>query len=233
VGDPARTIAVMPQPELTVTTIRYLYATTWLPTSDREDLVAVPGGATRALDTAANLLHTAIWNLRRQGVLELEQLRPVEEEPVLFLGGRSFCRFDFSDPGYDSPGLEGALVKAARTVGPSERFLDKAVDRLSHEDDYGIRRLVLALELKDRFPWDTVVGHCLAEAAAAGLVRQKGWLLKVVEILDLPAIQSLREQSDELRAARRADMEREPELHNAVIADCLQAIHWAYGDAGD
>ena len=63
--------------ELTETTIRYLYATTWLPSTTKEHTVAVPGGATTALDTAGNLLNIAIWSLRRQGLMEFEQLRPV------------------------------------------------------------------------------------------------------------------------------------------------------------
>jgi hypothetical protein len=47
-------------PELTETTIRYLYATTWLP-----------------FDAAGNLLHIAMWSLQRQGLVEFEQLRTV------------------------------------------------------------------------------------------------------------------------------------------------------------
>ena len=46
--------------ELTETTIRYVYATTWLPSSTKDHTVAVPGGATTALDTAGNLLHIAM-----------------------------------------------------------------------------------------------------------------------------------------------------------------------------
>ena len=67
------------------TTIRYLYATSWLPCDERQHTVAVPGGSTTAYDTAANLLHTALWNLRRQGIVELRQLRPLEKEPVTVL----------------------------------------------------------------------------------------------------------------------------------------------------
>jgi hypothetical protein len=191
-------------------------------------VVAVPGGATVALDTAGNLLHTALWNLRRQGVFEFQQLRPVQKERVVVLGGRSFSRFEFRDPGVDLRGLEGALIKAARTVGPSDRFLDGAIDRITDEDEYGVRRLVVAMNLHYMAPWATVTGHCFAEAAAAGLVKQKGWAIKRVAIIDSAAIDSLRERNDELRAERRADMEREPELHNAVIADCLQAVQGAY-----
>jgi hypothetical protein len=218
----------VPPPALTVTTIRYLFATSWLPCNPSEHLVAVPGGATTALDTAANLLHTALWNLRRQRVIELHELRPVQKERVVVLGGRSFARFEFRDPGVDLRGLEGALLRAARTVGPPQGVVGRAVDRITDEDDYGVRRLVLAMDLNYRAPWGTVAGHCFAEAAAAGLVKESGWAIKKVAIVDPAAIESLRELGDELRAARKADMEREPELHHAVIADCLQAVNWAH-----
>jgi len=204
----------MAPPELTVTTIRYLFATSWLPRSESEQLVAVPDSGTTAWDTAANLLHTALWNLRRQGVIDFHQLRPVEEEKVVVLGGRSFARFEFRDPGVELRGLEGALLRAARKV---------------EQDDYGVRHLVRAMDLRYQAPWGTVTAHCFAEAAAAGLVEEKGWAIKRVEIIDPEAVASLRERNDELRAARKADMEREPDLHHAVIADCLRALYSAYG----
>ena len=49
-------------------------------------------------------------------------------------------------------------------------------------------------------PWGTVCSHCFAE------------------------VESLREQHEELRAARGAYLEAEPELTNAVIGDCLQVV---------
>jgi hypothetical protein len=219
----------MDPPRLTVTTIRYLYATTWLPCDEREKTVAVPGGQTTALDTAGNLLHTALWNLRRQGVFDFEQLRPVEVEQVVVLGGRSFSSFEFRDPGQDLRGLEGALIMAARDVASGGGFADRQIDRVTGEDGHGVRRLVTAMPLHNMAPWATVVGYCFAEAEAAGLVEHKGWAIKRVAITDPPAIESLRARNDELRATRAADMEREPELHNAVIADCLHAIKNAYG----
>jgi hypothetical protein len=79
---------------LTDATLRYLYATTWLPAGGNDHAVAVPGGSTRAIDTAGNLLHLAMWSLRRDGLMEFEQLRPVEEERVRVLGGRPFAAFE-------------------------------------------------------------------------------------------------------------------------------------------
>jgi hypothetical protein len=75
-------------PALTETTIRYLFATSWLPSEPSAFRVRVPGGWTTGIDTGGNLLHIALWNLRRQGLMEFEQLRPVEDEPVRFLGRR-------------------------------------------------------------------------------------------------------------------------------------------------
>ncbi len=198
---------------LTETTLRYLYATTWLPSADNDYSVAVPGGATRAIDTAGNLLHIAMWSLRRQGLMEFTQLREVEEERVRVLGGRSFAGFELLDPGPRQPGLEGALLDAARTVA---------------SDDRGVRPLVRALDLDNRSPWDTVCNHCFAEAAAAALVETKGRLFRKVVFTDMAAVESLRGRHDELRAARGAYLDAEPELTNAVMSDCLRTVADAY-----
>ena len=220
----------MEPPKLTATTIRYLYATTWLPGADgggREHTVQVPAGKTRALDTAANLIHTALWNLRRQGVFDFEQLRPVENESVMVLGSRSFTRFEFRDPGIDLRGLEGALIRAARKVRASDGVIDRAIQRVTDEDEHGMRRLIYAMDLNHRAPWLTVTSHCFVEAKAAGLVEETGWATKKVKIVDEASVESLRERNDELRAARKADMDREPDLHHAVIADGVMAVNWA------
>jgi hypothetical protein len=200
-------------PQLTETTVRYLFSTTWLPATTKEQIVAVPGGATTALDTAGNLLHIAMWSLRRQGLMEFEQLRPVEKERVRVLGGRSFSAFELLDASATARGLEGALLEAARRVGGDER---------------GVRPLVRALDLDNRSPWNTVCNHCFREAAAAGLVEVKGRLFPKVVFTDIEAVESLREQHDELRAARGAYLDAEPDLTGAVIADCLRTVADAY-----
>ena len=218
----------MGPPAVTETTIRYLYATTWLPSTTKQDIVAVPGGATTALDTAGNLLHCAMWNLRGQGLMEFEQLRELEDEPVRVFGGRSFSRFKLLDASTTLPGLEGALLHAAASVDPPEGWLQEGIDRVTEEDEGGVRRLVRALNLDNRSPWDSVCNHCLAEAAAAGLVKAKGRLFRKVVFTDLPAVESLRERHDELRAARGAYLDAEPDLTNAVMSDCLRTIADAY-----
>ena len=203
----------MGPPALTETTIRYLFATSWLPCNSKQDLVAVPGGATTAIDTAGNLLHIAMWNLRRQGLMEFEQLRPVEKERARVLGGKSFAGFRLIDGSARLPGLEGALLDASRSVEQADR---------------GLRALVRALDLDNRSPWGSVCGHCFAEASAAGLVATKGRLFRKVVITDQGTVESLRERHDELRAARGAYLDAEPDLTNAAMADCLRTVADAY-----
>lgn len=218
----------MGPPALTETTIRYLFATSWLPSDSKQDIVAVPGGATTAIDTAGNLLHIALWNLRRQGLMEFVQLRPVEKERVTVLGGRSFTRFELLDESAELPGLEGALLDAARAVARTDARIARAIDRLTNEDQRGVRLLVRALELDNRSPWDSVCNHCFAEASAAGLVNAKGRFFRKVVISDPAAVEALREQGDQLRTARGAYLEAEPELTSAAMADCLHAVSAAY-----
>jgi hypothetical protein len=211
-------------PELTETTIRYLFATSWLPSDPEQQLARVPGGSTTGLDTGGNLLHIAMWNLRRQGLMEFEQVREVEEERVTVLGGRSFARFKLLHDGATLRGLEGALLEAARSVESRDGRIAKTFDRVTDEDQQGVRLLVRALDLDNRSPWGTVCGHCFAEASAANLVETKGRLFRKIVISDPAAVESLRERNDELRAARGAYLEAEPELTNAVISDCLNVV---------
>jgi hypothetical protein len=201
--------------DLTETTVRYLYATTWLPTETNEWTVAVPGGSTKAVDTAGNLLHIAMWNLRRIGAMEFEQLRPFEEERVRVLGGKPFSSFTLVDTEARMPGLEGALLDAARATPPGD-----------------VRALVRSLHLDGKGPWNTVCGHCFAEAHAAGLVEIKGRVFKKVAFTDMTAVEALRDRNDELRAARGEYLDAEPELTTAVIGDCLRTVVDGYSPRG-
>jgi hypothetical protein len=129
------------------------------------------------------------------------------------LGGRPFSRFELLEGRAQLPGLEGALLRVAAGVEPPKR---------------DVRCLVRALDLDNRGPWNTVCNHCFAEAHAAGLVAVKGRLFKKVVFTDMPAVEALRERHDELRAARGAYLEAEPELTNAVLSDCLRTVVDAY-----
>ena len=201
----------MSAPELTETTIRYLFATSWLPADSGAQAVAVPGGSTIGVDTGGNLLHIAMWNLRGRGLMDFEQLRPVERERVRVLGGEPFSGFRLVDAEARMPGLEGALLDAARSTRTGD-----------------VRALVRALGLDNRGPWRTVVGRPFREAAAAGLVSVKGRLFKKTVIDDPAAVDSLLPRHDELRAARGAYLDAEAELTGAVMTDCLQTVADAY-----
>ncbi len=201
----------MPAPTLTEATVRYLFATTWLPCDAKQQTVAVPGGAATAIDAAGNLLHIAMWSLRRQGLMAFEQLRPVEEERIRVLGGKPFSSFEVLEGGPALPGLEGALLRAAQNATGGD-----------------VRSLVRALDLDNRSPWDSVCNHCFTEAAGAGLVERKGRLFPKVVFTDMAAVESLRERHDELRAARGDYLDAEPELTNAVMSDCLRTVVDAY-----
>ena len=98
----------------------------------------------------------------------------------------------------------------------------------SRSSDGGVRALVRALDLDNRSPWGSVCSHCFAEASAAGLVARKGRLFPKIVITDEAAVESLRERHDELRAARGAYLDAEPDLTNAAMADCLQTVADAY-----
>jgi hypothetical protein len=59
-------------------------------------------------------------------------------------------------------------------------------------------------------------------------VSTKGRFLRTVVISDPATVESLRQRHDELRAARGAYLDAEPELTNAAMADCLQTVADAY-----
>jgi len=198
-------------PELTETTIRYLFATAWLPCDTSQQVVAVPGGSTTAIDTGGNLLHIAMWNLRRRGLMEFEQLRPVERERVRVLGGRPFSGHTLVDPEARLPGLEGALLEAARAAAPGD-----------------VRALVRALDLDNRGPWNTVTGHCFPRLIGHDDLLEQAALDPHEPRRRSLVVESLRERNDELRAARGAYLDAEPDLTFAVMSDCLRTVTDAY-----
>ena len=113
-----------------------------------------------AIDTPGNLLHIAMWKLRRQGLMEFEQLRPVEKERVRVLGRQIVLGVQAPRLGSAETGrARGRLLGAARAVPGA---------------DAGCAPLVRALDLDNRSPWGSVCGHCFAEASAAGLVDDQG-----------------------------------------------------------
>ena len=231
----------MAAPVLTASAVSYLYAGEWAPPPESGSAwtMSAPGGDVDGVAAAANLLNVAIWRLGEQGLVSIRQLRPVTEERVVTLGGKSFARLEATAHGAEPPGLEGRLLAAARDrqrhglgarIG---RIGARLFDRMSEEDEYGVRGLVLALDLNSRHPWSTVAGICRQELCEAGLARMEGGALGRRWILDPAALEANRDHGREIRAAREAYRHRAPDLDDAVAADCAAAIRWAYSTSND
>jgi hypothetical protein len=205
-----------------------------MPTDDSNWAMRAPGDTkVHGLEFAANLLDVAIWTLCEQRLVEIEQLRPYEVERAGgVMGGSSFVRLTLVDPSATRPGLEGALLDAAREQakerGRAGRMVDRVVNRLSGDDERGLRGIVRTLDIHGAEPWVRVAGYCLGEAASAGLAKAKGRMLPKPVITNQAAVEELQPRLAESRAARRAYREREEELDNAVLADCIQALHWSH-----
>jgi hypothetical protein len=222
----------VPAAEVTTTTVRYLFASSWAQGESSNWGMHVPGAKVAGLDTAANLLSIAVWSLREQGLVEVQQLRPVTEERVVTMGGKSATRMAaLEGPATALPGLEGALLAQARERperGMLGRLDDAIGQHLSGDDERGLRGLVLALNLNSGTPWTSVTNHCREEARAAGLIEVKGRLFKKPVIADPAAVQALEKRDAEIVAARDAFKEKEAELDGAIYADCAAAVSWAH-----
>jgi len=205
-------------PDLTATTVRYLFASDWAPPTESNWTLRVPGASVDGLDTAGSLLNLAIWSLRQQGLVDVEQLRQVETERVTVMGGHSFARLRVLEGDPVLAGLEGALLRKA---------LEKP-EALPGDDEDGVRGLVLALGLHDKAPWTSVAGYCFAEARDAGLVEVKGRMIRKPAITDPAAVEELAPRNAEIAAARTDYREQEPDLDGAVLSDCLAAVSWAH-----
>ena len=191
----------------------------------------VPGAKVAGFDTAANLLKIAIWSLREQGLVEVEQLRPVKSERVVVMGGRSFVRVrPLPGEALRLGGLEGALLTKAREDPKSGLLgkLDDAIAKGLSDDEGGLRGLVLALNLTSGSPWNSVANYCRDEARAAGLIELQGRVFKKPVIAGPAAVSALEARDEEIVSARRRYKEQEPELDNAVLSDCAAAVDWAH-----
>jgi hypothetical protein len=204
--------------DLSAATIRYLFASSWAPPPDSGISVHVPDAEVDGPDTTGNLLNLAIWSLCERGLVEVEQLRPVEVERAGgVLGGESFSRArPLPGEAIRLGGLDAALLRKARE---------------NPEDDS--RRLVLHLEIGGGAPWQRVAEICFQEAEAAGLVESKGRIRRKPVIADPAGVEALRERDAEIVAARGKYREEHEELDNAVLADCIHALHWAHSTPND
>jgi hypothetical protein len=197
---------------LTASAVSYIFASQWAPRDSGAFALRVPGARVNGPDTAGNLLNVAIWSLREQGQVEVEQLRPLETERAgAPLGGDSFARLRALGGGPEQPGLEGALLGVLR----------------ESPERGDVRAVVLGLDLDHNGPWNTVGNHCFGEAEAAELLAAEGSALRRPVIADKAAVEALRERDAEIVAARGAYRESNAELDGAVVADCIHAVHWA------
>jgi hypothetical protein len=181
---------------------------------------------------AGNLLDVALWTLGEDGLIEVEQRRPYAVEKVGgVMGGSSFTRVTMLDPVTTRPGLEGAVLDAAREQADERsaagRLVDRAINRLSGDEQGGLRSVVRTLDIEGSEPWVDVGGYCIAEAVAAGLAKTEGRLRPKPVITNPAVVEELEPRLAESRAARRAYRDREEELDNCVLADCLHALHWS------
>ncbi len=156
---------------LSATTVRYLFAADWAVRDESMDGMFVPGAKVHARNTGGNLLNFAVWSLQHQGLIEIEQLRPAQEEGMLVAGGRSFTRArPLPGEAAQLGGLEGALLTKMRTRDPQKGLGRKIARALSKDDEWGLRGSLAELDYDRWSPWGSVAGLCFAEAKSAGLV---------------------------------------------------------------
>ena len=209
----------MAAPLLTASTMAYLFAAEWAPANKSWPLF-VPGAEVDGPDTAGNLLNMAVWRLRDQDVVRIEQVRPYEVEKVGALRKPSFTCLEITDETVELPGLQGALLRVLKAA--------------SDDEARGVRRLILSLDLHYKSPWTSAAGYCLGEARAAGVADLGGRRWHPVRrpvITDEAALAALRPKYEEISLARETYRQREEELDNAVLGDCLHGLFWSHSDS--
>lgn len=218
----------MESTDVPATTLLYLFAELWAPASDGRDAEAEPvlGAVVKGLDTAANLLNAGIWNLRRQGWITIEQLRPAEPVQTLVLGGASFVRVTLGTRRNDPPshGLEGFLWRSISRRTEPEGRLEEVARRAAGDDRHGLRSALIGTELSRRSPCSAVFAFCRADAVDRGLIEITGRWRKRLTVPDLDAVRALRPAYEAVSAARQAHLAEHAESDHAVLGDCFAAL---------
>jgi hypothetical protein len=213
--------------ELSDSSVRWLFAAGWAPPKGTNWNVRVPGATVDGLGTAADLLNLAIWSLIRQGLAQVEQLRPVEKVTPGNSGGASFARFDFLDDAARRSGIEGALLNAGHHIGAGDTLGERAARHFTHDDARSVRAIVWGLGLHSPSPWASVALLAQHEAQAAGLVGVRGFFARRPTVIDAAGVETLRMRDAQIVAARTAYREQHGDLDAAVFGDCYAALLWS------
>lgn len=201
--------------QLSTSTLFYLFGTEWLP-SEPAQWVSVPGGRVSASTGFANLVDVIVWNLVRKQMVRVRTLRPAAPETVLAFGGDSFCRLEAQD----------AAPEAQGTVGGIEARVLDLVRTAERAGDNDLRALLRRLPRSRPHPWLSITSLPYTELIEARMVRQRGWLVKRLEVTSPEKVERARPRFEQRRAERTEHLRRHPAEHDAVIGDALAAQQW-------
>jgi hypothetical protein len=208
-------------PDLSTTTIFFLFATLWLAAETDVQMASVPAGRVPERTAYANLVHCALWDLEDRGLVRLEQVSVAQPKGPVLLGGASNVHVHVLDRHARPRGLEGRLLDAARAVRPAEGWLETKIQAASQEHHLGVRNVLAELGVSYARPWQSISSPCFTQLVEHGLVEQRGRMTKRIVVTDVDAVHSLRPRFDALRAARKATMDANPALGQAVVQDGL------------
>ncbi|HET8588683.1 MAG TPA: hypothetical protein VFM01_03555 [Nakamurella sp.] len=201
--------------QLSTSTLFYLFATEWLP-PDAAQSVAVPGGRVSAATGYANLVEVIVWNLVRKRMLRVVGLRPVVPTTVLAFGGDSFCRLEVQD----------APAEMQGTVGGIEARVLDLVRTAERAEDNDLRAVLRRLPRSRPHPWLSITSLPYTELLEAQMVRQRGWMVKRLEIISPEKVDRARPRFEQRRAERTEHLRQHRAQHDAVIGDALAAQQW-------
>jgi hypothetical protein len=162
-------------------------------------------------ELAVQLLSSAFWSLRQQGLVHLELVesgtsRRIFRRPEVRLG---------SSRRVERPGLEGALIS---NLNDGETVHD-VICRWS--------------KLGSTDPWHDVIAECVKEAVAVGLIREvdvagsgltKFFGHQVGLEPDCGRITALYDRSHELASAWREFQKGEKPLHDGLTGQCKRSL---------
>ena len=229
----------MDSPQLTPATIYWLFADRWAAPAETRGLPTVSGARVLGPETAANLLSLAVWSLREQGIVRVDPRVAAAEgrlaSRVSVLGGRSRAHLDLLDPTARRPGLEGKLLEAVareRAPGSLKRVGQSVAAKARGEQTGGLREDLLAIGFDTNQPWVTVANRCRDEAVDAGVIAVEGRLRKRIVIANAAALADIERSYEELVGRRDRFRAAEPELNDAVDADCAGVLGLAHESSG-